>query len=129
MTDAINIKDAFIINIGVDFEISVLSNFNSNQVLLSCIEAVQAYFDIDKWQINQPIIKSDLLNIIGNVTGVQSVLGVVFTNLHDIEQNYSSNIYDLQGATKNEIVYPSLDPSIFEVKFPKKDIKGRVVTY
>ena len=129
LTDAINIKDAFIINIGVDFEISVLSNFNSNQVLLSCIEAVQAYFDIDKWQINQPIIKSDLLNIIGNVTGVQSVLGVVFTNLHDIEQNYSSNIYDLQGATKNEIVYPSLDPSIFEVKFPKKDIKGRVVTY
>ena len=129
LTDAVNIKDAFIINIGMEFEISVLSNFNSNQVLLTCIEAVQTYFDIDKWQINQPIIKSDLLNVIGNVSGVQSVLGIKFINLHDIEQNYSSNIYDLDGATKNEVVYPSLDPSIFEVKFPKKDIKGRVVTY
>jgi len=25
------------------------------------------------------------------------------------------------------MVYPSLDPSVFEVKFPNKDIKGRVV--
>jgi len=25
------------------------------------------------------------------------------------------------------MVYPSLDPSIFEVKFPNKDIKGRAI--
>jgi hypothetical protein len=129
LTDAVNIKDAFIINIGVEFEISVLSNFNSNEVLLSCIDSVKEFFNIDKWQINQPIIKSDLLNLIGNVPGVQSVVGVSFKNLHDTDLNYSENIYDLATATKNEVVYPSLDPSIFEVKFPNKDIKGRVVTY
>ena len=129
LTDAVNIKDAFIINIGLEFEISVLSNFNSNEVLLACINRVKEFFDIDNWQINQPIIKSDLLNTIGNVKGVQSVIGVIFKNLHDIELNYSPNIYNLASATKNEIVYPSLDPSIFEVKFPNKDIKGRVVTY
>ena len=39
------------------------------------------------------------------------------------------NIYDLNTATKQGIIYPPLDPAIFEVKFPKKDIKGRVVNY
>ena len=129
LTDALNIKDAFIINIGVDFEISVLPNYNSNEVLLKCIDIVKQLFDIDKWQINQPIIKSDVMNSLGNVKGVQSVVGVSFLNLYDQDLGYSGNIYDLKSATKNGVVYPSLDPSIFEVKFPNSDIRGRVVNY
>ena len=129
LTDAINIKDAYIINIGVQFEISVLSNYNSNEVLLKCINAVKQHFDIDRWQINQPIIKSDVSNIIANVKGVQSVVRVNFNNLYETAQGYSGNVYDLISATKNGVIYPSLDPSIFEVKFPNLDIKGRVVTY
>jgi len=129
LTDAINIKDAFIINIGLQFEISVMSNYNSNEVLLKCIESIKTYFNVDRWQINQPIIKSDVTNLLGNVKGVQSVINVVFNNLYDTAQNYSGNVYDLASATKNGVIYPSLDPSIFEVKFPDKDIKGRVVNY
>jgi hypothetical protein len=129
LTDAVNIKDAFIINIGLDFEISVLSNYNSNDVLLRCIDSVKTYFDIDKWQINQPIIKSDVMNLLGNVKGVQSVISVKFSNLYDIDSGYSGNTYDLSAATKNGVIYPSLDPSIFEVKFLNQDIKGRVVNY
>ena len=129
LTDAVNIKDAFIINLGVQFEISVLPNYNSNEILLKCISAVQNYFNIDRWQINQPIVKSDVLNLIGNVKGVQSVIGVSFNNLYDPTLGYSGNTYDLNTATKNGVVYPSLDPSIFEVKFPTQDIKGRVVNY
>ena len=128
LTDAVNIKDAFVINIGLDFEISVLSNYNSNEVLLKCIESLKTYFDIDRWQINQPIIKSDVLNRLGNVKGVQNVVGVLFKNLYNSTQNYSGNIYDITTATKQGVIYPSLDPSIFEVKFPNQDIKGRVVT-
>lgn len=129
LTDAVNIKDAFIINIGINFEISVLPNYNSNEVLLNCISALQSLFNIDKWQINQPIIKSDVTTTLANVKGVQSVVGVSFSNLYDSTFGYSGNIYDLNSATKNGIVYPSLDPSIFEVKFPTRDIKGRVVNY
>lgn len=129
LTDAVNIKDAFIINIGINFEISVLPNYNSNEVLLNCISALQSLFDTDKWQINQPIIKSDITTTLANVKGVQSVVGVSFSNLYDSTFGYSGNIYDLNSATKNGIVYPSLDPSIFEVKFPTRDIKGRVVNY
>lgn len=129
LTDAVNLKDAFIINIGIDFEISVLTNYNSNEVLLKCINDLRAYFNIDRWQINQPIIKSDITNLLGNIKGVQSVVNVSFKNLYDSDLNYSGNVYDLASATKNGIIYPSLDPSIFEVKFPNQDIRGRVVNY
>ena len=129
LTDAINIKDSFIINIGLKFEIIVLSNYNSNEVLLKCIEQVKSHFDIDRWQINQPIIKSDVTNIIANVRGVQSVVNVEFSNLYDSTMNYSGNVYDITVATRNGVIYPSLDPSIFEIKFPNQDIKGRVVNY
>jgi len=128
LTDAINIKDAFIINIGVEFEISVLSNYNSNEILLKCINELKIYFNIDRWQINQPIIKSEIVNLLGNVKGVQSVINVKFNNLYETTSNYSGNIYELASATKNGVIYPSLDPSIFELKFPNQDIKGRVVT-
>ena len=129
LTDAVNIKDAFIINIAIDFEIAVLSNYNSNETLLKCINALKSLFDVDKWQINQPIIKSDITTTLANVIGVQSVVGVTISNKFDTSFGYSGNIYDLTTATKNGIIYPSLDPSIFEVKFPNRDIKGRVVNY
>jgi hypothetical protein len=129
LTDAINIKDAFIINIGIQFEIIVLSNYNSNEVLLKCINELKKYFDVDRWQINQPVVKSEITNTIANIVGVQSVVNVVFNNLYDTSLNYSGNVYDLPTATRNGVIYPSLDPSIFEVKFPNQDIRGRVVNY
>lgn len=129
LTDAINIKDAFIINIGVDFEITVLPNYNSNDVLLRTINNLKDFFDIDRWQINQPIINSEVVNVIGNTDGVQNVVSVTMNNKFDSDLGYSGNSYDLSSATKNGILYPSLDPSIFEVKFPDSDIKGRVVNY
>jgi hypothetical protein len=129
LTDAVNIKDAFIINIGIDFEISVLPNYNSNEILLRCVDVVRSLFDITKWQINQPIIKSDITTSLANVKGVQSVVGVKLLNLYDTDFGYSGNIYDLSTATRNGIVYPSLDPSVFELKYPNQDIRGRVVSY
>jgi len=129
MTDSINIKNAFVINIGVDFEITVLPNYASKEVVLRCINSLKEHFDIDKWQINQPIVLADLIKILALVDGVQSVIDVRIKNLFDSESGYNSNVYDIPSATKNNIIYPSLDPSIFEVKFLDDDIKGRVTTY
>jgi hypothetical protein len=128
LTDAVNIKDAYIINLGVNFEITVIPNYNSNEVLLKCIDALKTYFEIDRWQINQPIIKSDIVNTIGNVKGVQTIVSTRIKNLYKSENGYSGNLYDLETATRNGVIYPSLDPSIFEVKFPNQDIRGRVVS-
>jgi hypothetical protein len=129
LTDAVNIKDAFIINIGIEFKITVLPNYNGNEILLKCISELKKYFNIDNWQINQPIPKYDVINIISNVKGVQSLMGVTFKNFYDSDKGYSGNIYDLTSAERKGVIYPSLDPSIFEIKFPDTDITGQVVSY
>jgi hypothetical protein len=127
MSDAIIIKDAYYINIKVNFDISILPAYNSQEVLTNCINALKDYFNTDKWQINQPIIYSDVYNLIGSIRGVQSVLKVQIDNLAG--GNYSPYSYDIVSATKQGVIYPSLDPCIFEVRYPDTDIYGRVVTY
>jgi|TARA_E500000178_G_scaffold352807_1_gene417080 hypothetical protein len=128
LTDAIRIKDAFIINIGINFDVILLPNFNVQTVLNACIQAIKDYFDIDKWQINQPILINNVRNVIDQVDGVQTVKKLEFVNKVGESDGYSKLAYDIKGATINEVLYPSLDPSIFELKYPDTDIQGRVVT-
>ena len=127
INDSIKIKDAFVINIGVEFDIIVLPNYNNNETLTKCITALSTYFDIDQWQINQPIILKDLFILLDKIEGVQTVKNVKITNLAGEVLGYSAYGYDVEGATVNNVVYPSLDPMIFEVKNLNEDIKGRVV--
>jgi hypothetical protein len=65
----------------------------------------------------------------GNIKGVQSVVKIEVVNKYGVANGYSQYGYDIKGATKNNIIYPSLDPSIFEVRYPNSDIYGRVLTY
>ena len=127
INDAINIKDAFIINIGIVFDIVVRPNFNNNEVITRCITNLTTYFNIKNWQINQPIILKDLYLILDKVEGVQTVKNLSIDNLAGTSLGYSEYAYDVVGATLNDVVYPSIDPMVFEVKFPNTDIKGRVV--
>ena len=129
INDSIKIKDAFIINIGVDFEIIVLPNFNNNLVITNCITQLQDYFNIDKWQINEPIMLKDLFILLDKVNGVQTVKNINITNKFGSILGYSNYSYDINGATQNNVIYPSLDPMIFEVKYPNTDIKGKVVSF
>lgn len=126
LTDDVNILDAFIINIGVEFSISVAKNYNMNDVLGRCIGEVQSFFDITKWSINQPIILSDLSYNLGMVDGVKNVksVGIINKYLYRDGTGYQNYRYDIDSATINDVVYPSLDPSIFELKFPQNDIIG-----
>ena len=126
--DTVDIKDAFIINIGIDFEIITLPNYNNSEVLAQCITALQSYFEISKWVINQPIIIRDLTVLLDNITGIQTVQSLTITNKAGTTSGYSRYAYSIEGATQGGIIYPSIDPSIFEVKYPGTDIKGRVVS-
>ena len=127
VNDSVNIKDAFIINIGVNFDIIILPNFNSNEVLSKCILALQDFFAISKWAVNEPVVLRDLYILLDAIEGVQTVKSVNITNLVGENLGYSPYAYDIKGATISNVVYPSLDPSIFEVKYPNTDIQGRVV--
>lgn len=126
LTDDVNILDAFVINIGVQFNISVLRNYNVNDVLVRSIGTVQDFFNVGKWNINQPIILSDLYYQIGLVEGVQTVRDVRIFNKYQFRDGagYQNYRYDIDEATINGVIYPSLDPSIFELKYPQTDIIG-----
>jgi hypothetical protein len=129
INDSIKIKDAFVINIGIDFEVTVLPQYNNNLVLTNCIAALKDYFNIDKWQINEPILLKDLFILLDKIEGVQTVKTIDVTNKTGTVLGYSQYNYDIKGATQNNVIYPSLDPMIFEIKYPDSDIKGRVVTF
>jgi hypothetical protein len=129
INDTVDIKNGYIVNIGVDFDIIVLPNYNSNEVILSCITAFRQFFNINNWQMNQPIILRDLYSTLDRVQGVQTVKNITISNKAGVASGYSAFGYDINGATIDGVVYPSIDPSIFEVKYPNTDIKGRVVSY
>jgi len=125
LTDSINIIDGFIVNIGVDFEIRVYGGYNKREVLVRCIESVTDYFNIDDWTFNMPINISELELMISGIEGVQSVPKCDITNKS--QGTYSRHSYNINEATKNKMLYPSLDPSVFEVKYPGTDIQGKAV--
>ena len=137
VTDAINIKDAYIINIAVKFAILTKVGFNKNVVLLRCVSAVRSFFDIDRWQIGQPIVLSDISYELSLVDGVATVVPPVENNLgsqiilienkYKTSEGYSGNFYDINSGMVEGILYPALDPSIFEVKYPNSDIQGKVL--
>jgi hypothetical protein len=61
---------------------------------------------------------------IASVEGVDSVAELKIKNLTSLDGNYSPHAYDVNAAIQNNILYPSFDPCVFEVKFPSKDIRG-----
>jgi hypothetical protein len=127
LTDAINIKTAYIVNIAIEFEIISRPNENANEVLLRCTKRLRDLLSIDRMQINGPINISNLKSQLDLLQGVESVTDLRIMNRSAIHGNYSKHEYDIETATKNNIVYPSLDPCIFEVKYPNRDIKGKIL--
>ena len=129
INDSIKIKDAYIINIEVLFDIVVLPNFNNSEVITKCVDSLTSFFSIDKWQINEPILLKDISVLLDKVEGVQTVQNVTINNLSGEALGYSQFSYDLRAAEVKGVIYPSIDPMVFEVKNPTQDIKGRVVPF
>ena len=125
ISDGINIVDGYIINFCINFDISILSGYNRREVLTNCNLALQDYFNIDNWTFNDTININEVELILANQEGVVSVAKLEFIN--KCGGNYSPRSYNFEEATRSKIIYPSLDPSIFELKFPNQDIKGRVI--
>jgi len=125
--DSVRIKNAFVINIAVEFDIVVRPNFNNDQVLTNCASSLRSFFNVDNFEINEPILITDVNTLLSNISGIQTVKNIRITNEAGGDRGYSDYSYDIEGATIDQVVYPSLDPMIFEVKFPNQDIRGRVV--
>lgn len=130
ITDNVTIKDAFVVNIGVDYEVSILPEALGREVLLRCNQAVAEYFDTSRFTINQVIDLNDLSVTLDRVDGVKTVKNIkIFNKAGELDgREYSEFKYDMQPATRQNVIYPSLDPSLFELKFPDSDIRGRITS-
>ncbi len=129
INDSIKIKDAFIINIGVKFDIVTRPNYVGEAVINLCVQKLTNLLNSKNYQINQAIILSDLYSELDRIEGVQTVKNIEIFNITGDGTTYSSYAYDVKGATINDVVYPSIDPMIFELKYPNIDIKGRIVSF
>lgn len=133
MGDRITITDAYIINIGVEFTISTTTLYSKKQVLVNCLTKLKEYFKIQNIQINSYINLVQIRNIIMQIPGVSNLntLNVVnktgTTTVGTTTYTYSNVYYSIYNATQNQIIYPSIDPSIFQVKYPDYDIVGTVL--
>lgn len=127
ITDAIDIVDGQIINVGLEYSITVSSKFNPDIVLQSVNIALQEYMDIKNFQIDMPLYLSEIQNIILNTEGVVSLLNINVTSKEGVigANSYAESAYDPHRYKSRGILYPS-PGGIFEVKFPNDDIKGIV---
>ena len=129
ITDALDIKDAYVINIGINYDVVLRPGVQTREVLLKCNEAIQSYMKTEKRHINEPLNLSDLYTLLDTVEGVQTVKNISVVNLTEKQgEGYSPYSYDIPTALRNNVIYPSYDPCIFELKYPDRDILGRAVT-
>jgi hypothetical protein len=71
----------------------------------------------------------DLYILLDKVQGVQTIKKIEIVNKYGVTNGYSQYSYDIEGANQNDTIYPSLDPSMFEIKYPDTDIQGRIVSF
>ena len=131
-TDTINIRDPYIVNIGVYFEYIAKQDYNKEQVGLNVSRKIEEFFEVDRWEINQPIILEELRFKMLEAEGVASVSNIEFENKFDEAKGYSGIAYDVSVNGDNfdtslGVLYPPADIAIFEMRFPLKDIKSKAV--
>ena len=129
ISDAIDILDAEVINYEVFFKVVIDPSFNKTTLLRSIIQSLQAQLEIRNFHINQPIVKSELINTIYSQAGVIAVDRLTINNLYGtvLNRSYSSSTYDVPNNTRNQIIYPP-NGGIFELRYPDVNITGRAVS-
>lgn len=125
ISDAIDIVDAMVLNIGITYSVVVDSLSNKTLTIQSINSSIKKYMSLDNFQIDQPIVTADLVNIILNQQGVISLVSFDVTNLSGTvnERSYSNESFSIASHTDRGIIVPP-PGSIFELKYPDDDVNG-----
>lgn len=125
LNQGIDILDGRIINIGIEYTIVAEPGQNKTQVKIDTLKKVKEFFDINKWQLNQPIVVDDLVVLIKDVPGVLTVSDLKIINKNNTVNGnqYSTEVFSIKNNTRNGIVFAP-ENGIFEVKYKnRQDIK------
>lgn len=128
-SENINIVDANIIDIGVQFGIVVDGRTNNQEILANCLQTLTNFFDISTWNIGQSISISMIMHELSSINGVLAVPIVNITNLVGVINNrqYSNTAYNIQGNMKNFVIQCD-NNSIFQVHYTNWDIQGAILS-
>jgi len=128
ISDAIDILDVKIVNLTIDFKVTVDLAYNKSVVIQSVIDKLVEYFNIKNFEIDQPIVLADITNVIYNSEGILSVESVrVKSKTGNVgERTYSNNFFDVDSNTIKGIVIPP-PGGMFEIKYPDDDIIGNSI--
>jgi|694.fasta_scaffold50636_3 hypothetical protein len=126
VNDAIDILDAYIVNLSMIFEVVADPSLNKQILLQEILVKLIDRLNIKNFSIDQPIVINDLQNLIYNTPGVIAVTNIEFFNLNGKINNlqYSENSFDVKMHLRKGMLYPP-EGGIFEFKFPNVDIIGR----
>lgn len=129
ISDAIDILDGRIINLQINYDITIDPTYNRQQVLQNVQSRLIGYFNVGNFQMDQPLIVDDIRNIIYNNVGVMAVRGIVITNVSGIvgSRQYSSVSYDVNTNLINNSILIPPPGGIFEIKYNSYDLVGRSV--
>lgn len=128
ISDSIDVLDARIINLQLKFTVVLDPSLNRSTVLTAILTKLQDQFSIKKRYIDQPIIISDVVNIIFTVQGVIAVDDIKFSNISGVVNNrtYSDVTHDIKSYTKRQMIFPP-QGGILEIRYPEVDIIAKVV--
>ena len=126
ISDAIDILDARIVDLQFTFDVLIDPSLNRNIVLQNIITALQSFFNVQNFQIDQPIVIDNVRNTIFSIPGVVSINNMQFTNVQGNVANmqYSNVTFDVDANTRKNILFPPAG-GIFEIRYPNTDIIGK----
>jgi hypothetical protein len=126
ISDAIDVLDARVVNLSFSFDVLIDPALNRTIVIQNVLTKLQKYFNISNFHIDQPLVMSDLSNLIFQVPGIVSINQLMFNNISGMVNNrqYSNVTYDIGSNTRLGLVFPPVG-GIFEVRFPEVDLIGK----
>lgn len=127
VSDAFDILDSAIVNIGINIDVVAHPDASKAQVAQRIIVNLRNLLDTRNIQIDQPVPKADIMNSILNSQGVISLVNLKIVNLKGTieSRTYSGTAFDVDANTIQEMIVGPAG-SIFELKFPADDISVTV---
>ena len=125
INDTIDILDAKIANIGIEFKALAYPGSNKYDVLNSSVAALQAAFS-RTLDIGEPILVTDVYQILKTVSDLLDVVEVdIVVKTGALYADSPISIEEAKSADGRYITPPS--DTIFEIKFPDSDIVGTIL--
>ena len=124
INDSVTLKDAIVVNFGLEFTVLNDKNYNSDSVLFSCHEKLKNYFS-NHLYIGEPLYLTKIYELLNNVDGVYDVKKVAAHNKSG--GPYSGVDIDMEMILSKDGSYYKIPKNvILELKYPDSDIKGVV---